>query len=343
MATSERIIVHKSLFTRLTLSSVAARRASKNYEQNTRMCPLYILPYEIVQHVGKHLDYADLTCFALSSYKYADALLSVRASVSGDEAMVKEVTHRRNRDHFNGRDHCLITWIARGLGQMYCVGCSTPHMPSRFPENTMAQSAHLRKCFRASDGPLHMCPHNEFTFQELAGILRKNEKRGRRNKYGEFFHCMECYESFYTINRSGRCMHPPTLYLMPGTSTVILRTKTLLLSIPWTESVTVQKTRDALLCLLLIICPHMNAFDPTTINRLIGQRKNIMMEGCSSGRISIECLVCQTTFSIRRKIPYSEVTVEIERRLGQVRWEGDPIWRAHLPRRDDWWPRLVAT
>lgn len=97
--------------------------------------------------------------------------------------------------------------------------------------------------------------------------------------------------------------------------------------------VSVQQTKDALALLNLKICPHMTACDTEAIERMVGDRQEIMMEGRFSKRISIDCSTCQTTFSIKRRVPFHEVVVEVERRLGRVKREGDPIWRAHLPRK----------
>lgn len=333
MTTHRRGIIYKSLTSRLVPSAITARRASRNYSLNTQNSLLYTLPYELIQYIGTFLDYADRFCFALSSYKYADALLSIR-DLGVEELLVKEVTCRQNRDHFYGRDHCLFSWLGRGVGQMYCVGCSRQHNLYRFPNDTTAQPQHLRKCFRTIDGPFQVCPHNEFTFLELANILRKHKRKGRQNKHGHFFHCMECYENSYGRNGTGRCTHPPTLSFVPKTSTVTLLARFVLLSTPWTEPISIQQTHDALALLDLQICPHMNTSDTTTIDSILGGRGETILEGRFSKRVSIECNNCQTIFSVKRRIPYREIVVEVERRLGRLKWEGDPMWRAHLPRRE---------
>jgi hypothetical protein len=97
----------------------------------------------------------------------------------------------------------------------------------------------------------------------------------------------------------------------------------------------VQQVKDALALLDLQICPHMTASDPTTIERIVGDFGEIMTEDRLSKRIAVECNTCETTFSIRTRIPSREIAVEVERRLGRVMREGDPIWRAHIPKRED--------
>lgn len=222
----------KSLVKKLTRSSVAFRHATRNYTQNTHNSSLYTLPYEIIQHIGTLLSYADRVCFASTSYKYADALFAICDPLGVKQLHVKDIRSRIRRDHFYGNDCCFQAWIGRRVGMIYCVGCRRPHARFRFPEDTMAQPRHLRKCFRATDGPFFMCPHNEFTFLEMASLLRKNARKGRQNKFGDFFHCIECYELPHQRRRPGRCLHPPMLSLVPKTHTVTLRSKFLLLMVP---------------------------------------------------------------------------------------------------------------
>ncbi|USP78426.1 uncharacterized protein yc1106_05700 [Curvularia clavata] len=333
MTTYRRGTVYNSLISRLIPSSSAARRASKNYNLNLHNSPLYALPYELVQYIGTFLNYVDRFCFTLSSHKYADAILSIRP-IGHQRVLTQEVICRLNRDHFYGQDHCLFSWIRRGLGQMYCVACSRQHNASRFPVETATQQRHLRKCFRTTDGPFYVCRHYEFTFQELASMLRRYKKKGQKNKHGHFFHCMECFDNAYATYGPGRGPLPPTLSLVPGTSIVTLRATFLLLSAPWTERVTIQDTHEALESINLKICPHINTSDTATIELILGGREETMMESRFSKRVSIGCNKCQTTLSIKRRIPFCEIMLEVDRKLGQVKWEGDPIWRAHLPRRE---------
>ncbi|XP_014554848.1 hypothetical protein COCVIDRAFT_39320 [Bipolaris victoriae FI3] len=323
-----------SLVKKLTRSSVAFRHATQSYTQNTHNSLLYTLPYEIAQHIGTFLDYADRICFVLTSYKYADALLAICNTQAVKQPHIKDIRSRIKRDRFYGHGCHPYAWVERRAGILYCVECNRPHAPFRFPEGTIAQPRHLRRCFRATDGPFFVCQHNEFTFLEMASLLRKNARKGRKNKFGDFFHCIECYELPPERRRPGRCLHPPTLSLAPKTHTVTLRSRFLLLTVPWTVPVSVHQTKDALALLNLKICPHMNACDTEVIEGMVGDcQEMMMMDGRFSTRISIDCSTCQTTFSIKRRVPFHEVVVEVERRLGQVRREGDPIWRAHLPRR----------
>ncbi|EUC48854.1 hypothetical protein COCMIDRAFT_86108 [Bipolaris oryzae ATCC 44560] len=323
----------RSFVIKLTRSSVAFRHATRNYTQNTHNSPLYALPYEIIQHIGKFLGYADRFCFALTSFKYVDALLAICKPQAAKQSHIKDIRARIRRDLFYGHHCCSSARIGRRLGMMYCVGCNSPHASFRFPEDTVAQPLHLRRCFRATDGPFFMCQHNEFTFLEMSRMLQKNARKGRQNKFGDFFHCIECYELPYQRRRPGRCLHPPTLSLAHQTHVVTLRSRFLLLTVPWTVPVSVQQTKEALALLNLKICPHMTACDAEVIEGIVGDHQDIIMDGRFSKRISIDCDTCQTTFSIKRRVPFHEVVVEVERRLGQVKREADPIWRAHLPSR----------
>ncbi|EMD90333.1 hypothetical protein COCHEDRAFT_1066668, partial [Bipolaris maydis C5] len=305
------------------------RHATRNYTQNTHKSPLYTLPYEIIQYIGTFLGYADRFCFALTSYKYADALLAICEPLGVKRQHVKDIRSRIRRDHFYGHGGGPHNWIGRRIGMIFCVECRLPHGSFRFPEDTIAQPRQFRKCFRATDGPFSVCPHNEFTYLGMTTLLRKNAKKARQNRYGDFFHCLECYELPHQRRGPGRCLYPPTLSLVPETQTIAFRSKFLLLMVPWAVPVSVQQTKDALALLDLKICPHMTACDTEVIERMIGDRQEIMMEGRFAKRVSIECSTCQTTFSIKRRIPFHEVVVEVDRRLGQVKREGDPIWRAH--------------
>lgn len=332
MSTYRRGTIYIRLISILIPSPIAARRASKSYNQNAYNSPLHVLPCELIQYIATFLSHVDRFCFALSSYKYANAILSV-CPMGYRRTLTQEVLWRLNRDHFYGQDHCLFSWIRRGLGQMYCVACSRPHNAPRFPVNTATQPRHLRGCFRTTDGPFYVCRHHEFTFLELTNMLRKYKKKGQKNKHGHFFHCMECFENAYATYGPGRGPLPPTLSLVPETSIVTLRATLLLLSAPWTEQVSIQDTREALESVNLKICPHINTSDTATIELILGGRGEAIMESGFSKQVSIECNKCQTTLSIKRRIPFCEIMLEVDRKLGQVKWEGDPIWRAHLPRR----------
>lgn len=340
MESSWKNCAQTQLCTIVTPSSIATRRACERYYLNTHKSLLYALPYELVQRIGRFLSYQDRICFALSSHKYYDALCITRIP-SGTKLVETEVNRRRERDHFYSRDHCFFSWVRRGFGQIFCVGCATPHMPFRFPDNTIAQPLHLRKCFRATDRPLYVCPHHQLTFLELASMLRKQRRMGRREKHGAFFKCMECADYPYSRYRPGLCMHAPTLYLEPKTSTVTLRMELLLLFKPTFQYVSVQQVRDALALINLKICPHMKASDTTTMDRMVGFRRGEDRLKRSPSkrpntRPSIECEVCQTTFRIKSDLTKdSKIMVEVGRRFGKLKWEGDPIWRAHLSKRVD--------
>ena len=340
MESSWKNCAQRRLCTIITPSSIATRRACERYYLNTHKSLLYALPYELIQCIGRFLSYEDRVCFALSNHKYYDAL-HVTPSSFNDRLYEIKVNARRKRDHFYGRDQCLSSWIRRQLGQMFCVGCTAPHMPSRFPETTIAQPLHLRKCFQTTDGPLYVCPHHQFTFLELASMLRKQKRTGGREKHGAFFKCMECADYPYSRYRPGLCMHAPTLYLEPETSTVTLRMELLLLFKSTLQYVSMQQVRDALALINLTICPHMRASGTTTMDRMVGFRHcEDRLKRCPSKRPdirpSIDCEVCRTTFRIKSDLTTDrEIMVEVERRFGQVKWEGDPIWRAHLSKRVD--------
>ncbi|KAF1945873.1 hypothetical protein EJ02DRAFT_337201 [Clathrospora elynae] len=277
----------------ITSSLVASRFASKKYEVNALYNPLYDLPYELVHHVASYLDQTDGTCLALSGIRLWKTLAPNIARPADEEPT--GVWKRLSRDiYYKNRSS---GWID-GRQQIWCTSCACLHCRTAFPKDTISLPRWELKCFA------------DRSLSYLRPFFRTHSQ--------------------YHPLSGPKFMTPPSLYIEPCTSEVVLKARIRLFSSRHEDDVRVADIREALTGIDDAICPHMTTSDPGLIDCLLHGRTRIFLSASVSIRVSVQCNFCQTKLSVKRRVTADEVVLDIKRRLGHVERETDPIWRAQL-------------
>ncbi|CAE7032660.1 hypothetical protein PTTW11_05046 [Pyrenophora teres f. teres] len=327
-------------------------RARRNYKTNTRSCPLYTLPNEIVERIGEYLDEADRSCFALSTSKYLKVLYPKGLAV--DQKSSAQISDRRNRDHFY---KSRTQWLKRQLGFLWCVRCASSHSRKNYPNHTSSLPRHLRICFEKLDGPLRICAHRLFRYSHF--IRLKNVANARpkdKNIRSTAYECKECccvFDRTYTSYRGVELavrpdrnwptrsfpttrpvfFSPPTVFVERRTSKITIRSTAFLTAQNARLQLTASTLRRALRKARLEICPHMATTDSLIIERFVHEWEDAFAAGNGRERIGIDCKVCSTKICITKYYLPNMYALEVVRRLGRLKSPGDPVFRRHCYQR----------
>ncbi|KAI1516268.1 hypothetical protein L13192_04846 [Pyrenophora tritici-repentis] len=329
----------------------AFSRARRNYRKNTRSCPLYTLPNEIVERIREYLDEVDRSCLALSTSKYLEALCPKGLAI--DQKSSAPLSDRIKRDHFY---KSRTQWLDRKLGFLWCVSCASSHSRKNYPDHTTSLPRHLRICFEKLDGPFRICPHRLFRYSHF--IRLKNLAKARPKDKATRSMAYECKECCCVFDRSctyrgmelairpernwSTRLPPATRPLFFCRPTVFIERRTSKITIRYTAFLTAQnvrlqltapRLRRALQKSRLEICPHMATTDSSTIERLVDEWENASDAGNAWERIGIDCKVCSTKICITKDYMPNIYAVEVVRRLGSLKSPGDPVFRSHCYQR----------
>ena len=276
------------------------------------------LPYEIVKEISIYLDHVDTTCFAFSCTKFYQILGQSVASSPFPKMASQGMMSLRKRllrdDHYRRSIRATIHSI---LSNIWCASCACLHDRSAFPETTISEPPWQRVCYATIDGPFRACQHRSFYFKELRDLISAEAELYTKSPgwYNIYFRCRECYTQFWQIFPSPE---------------PILTVEKPLVNVPNPRNVLASEIRDACIRIDHPICPHMTSSDPAFLERLTRGRL------C----VPVQCEACNTTVSVSpgnlhgRREP-TELDICITRRLGCLKKESDPVWRAHLERIED--------
>ena len=320
-------------------------RARRNRKANIRSSPLYSLPVEIIQHIGGYLDEVDRICFALSTSKYLEALCPAHLVADRQKGPSMQILHRLKRDHFYiSRTY----WLIRQLGHLWCVSCVSPHPRQEYPNQTTSLPPHRRTCFEALNGPLMICSHHPFKHRDFSRMKKIAKKHWVNSSYRSVsFECKDCccipkitcncwtrrtYPIHVPVTRP-LFFQPPTLFLERRTLKTTLRSTSYLMGRDTRGPLTADKLRVALPKARLEICPHMSTLQSRTIERLVDEWKYVSSVGHDWGQVGICCGVCATKVCISQDSFPGFFVLEVVRRLGNLKWAGDPVYRRHCYRR----------
>lgn len=332
-------------------------RTRENYEANTHSCPFYSLPVELIEHIRSYLDYVDRSCFALSTPTHIDALRPACLALGSQNRSNRDISNRLQRDHFyNSRTH----WLSRQRDRLWCVGCACSHSRNEYPEYTTSLPPHLRNCYKVLNGPVMMCPHNYLKYEDL--IRMKDLAKAHRETIQQGFCTYECVRCSRIIKRNyvllGRILAhptlprpyyalnayiptrplyflPPTMFIKRSTKNVTLRSTSYLMALDTREPLTADTLRSVLPKARLEICPHMATFDLPTIERLVAEWDGGSIMARVWAQAGIDCEVCRTRVTVSRNYLPDIVVLEVVRRLGDLKWAGDPVYRRHCRLRAD--------
>ncbi|KAH6883400.1 hypothetical protein BKA58DRAFT_36140 [Alternaria rosae] len=279
---------------------------------------IYDLPYEIVKEISRYLDDVDTTCFAFSCTKSYQILGQSVASSPSPKTASQDMMSLRKRllrdDYYRKRTRATLHSI---LSNVWCASCACVHDRSAFPETTISEPPWQRVCYATIDGPFQACQHGSFRFRELRDLINAEDKLHLQTPecYEVYFRCVQCCAKLWWIFPSPE---------------VILTVEKRLVNIPDHRNVLVSEIRDACTRIDLPICPHMTSSDPAFIERLTRGRL----------RMPVQCEACNTTVDVGPRRSYTsrghtELDICITRRLGCLKKESDPVWRAHLERIED--------
>ena len=279
---------------------------------------IYDLPYEMVKEIPRYLHDVDATCFALSCTKFYQILgQSVDSSPSPKIANPDKTSLRKRLlrdDHYRNHTRATLHSI---LSNIWCASCACLHDRSAFPETTISEPPWQRVCYATIDGPFRACEHRSFHFKELRDLISAEAKLHTMSPgwYNTYFRCRECYTQLWQI--------------FPSPEPILTVEKPIVNALN-SRNVLVSEIRDACIRIDLPICPHMTSSDPAFIERLTRGHLGVL----------VQCETCNTTVTVDprnlhgRREP-TGLDICITRRLGCLKKESDPVWRAHLERIED--------
>ncbi|EDU43109.1 predicted protein [Pyrenophora tritici-repentis Pt-1C-BFP] len=283
----------------------AFSRARRNYRKNTRSCPLYTLPNEIVERIREYLDEVDRSCLALSTSKYLEALCPKGLAI--DQKSSAPLSDRIKRDHFY---KSRTQWLDRKLGFL-CHFIRLKNLAKARPKDkaTRSMAYECKECCCVFD---RSCTYRGM---ELAIRPERNWSTRLPPATRPLFFCR------------------PTVFIERRTSKITIRYTAFLTAQNVRLQLTAPRLRRALQKSRLEICPHMATTDSSTIERLVDEWENASDAGNAWERIGIDCKVCSTKICITKDYMPNIYAVEVVRRLGSLKSPGDPVFRSHCYQR----------
>jgi hypothetical protein len=291
------------------------------YAENSRDCRLYTIPHEIIMNIAQSFNDEQKISFALSSAKMyrtlGDAKL-IPVHISGTAKAELQKKLKRDKFYANRMRLFITTKVGR---KAWCAACAGLHPLRRFPPviYPLSNSREQQLCFSVIDGGLKLVCRccTLLTYDDVKAwiVARKSSHNSRH---------YDC------VTYPGGSIQHPVLHVGP-TGEVLVKACIQIYESPREDLDT--KVRRVMVRLDKVFCPHMQSSDRKLIKKLLSQDQGVHA-ACMGQRI--KCGECDTEISLhrRRSTPAGGMCGQlwIEKNLGRMKDNGDPVWRRHCQR-----------
>jgi hypothetical protein len=279
-------------------------------------------------NIAQSLNTEQKISFALSSVKIYRTLGDAKViPVHIPKTTKVELQKKLKRDEFyaNRVRLFLTTQVGR---KAWCAACACLHPLRQFPSplTSLSTSREQQLCFFVIDGGLKLlcrCP-TLLSYDDVKAWIAAHKTRtfAIRSRHSN------CLESITHPSRT-TIQHP--ILHVETTGEVVLKAYIRIYRFP--DHIFNTGVRNVMIGLNIIFCPHMESSDRKIIKKLLNQGSGV--HSVYIGQ-QVKCGECDTEISLQKR----QASIAgglcgellIERNLGRMKDDADPVWRRHCQR-----------